>query len=63
VIIIAAVVVSTRRPVAIAETNADQAAIEPPAPTQPGGVVEDTVDAEREPLDIRRADPTNSTRH
>jgi K(+)-stimulated pyrophosphate-energized sodium pump len=62
-IIVAAVVISTRRPVAIAEADAQQASIEPPAPTGPGEAVEDSVEVEREPVEVRRADPTNSGRH
>jgi K(+)-stimulated pyrophosphate-energized sodium pump len=69
-IIVTAVVISTRRPVSIAASNADQAAIAPPAPTQPGEAVEDTIEVERETVDARRVapeptevNPTNSGRH
>ena len=61
-IVIAAVVVSTRRPVAIAEADATQASIAPPPPTEPGAAVEDTVAVEREPVEVRQVDPTNRAR-
>ena len=50
-VIVAAVVISTRRPVAIAEADAAQASIAPPSPTEPGEAVEDTVEVEREPVE------------
>jgi len=62
-IVIAAVVVSTRRPVAIAEADAAQPSIEPPAPTDRGEAVEDTIEIERESIEVRHVDPTNSARH
>jgi hypothetical protein len=69
-VIVAAVVISTRRPVAIAEVDAAQAAIAPPAPTAPGAAVEERVQVERDPVDVGRinaeqaeANPTNSGRH
>ncbi|HLL63960.1 MAG TPA: sodium-translocating pyrophosphatase [Propionibacteriaceae bacterium] len=62
-VICTAVIISTRRPVAIAEADVAQTSIAPPAPTQPGEAVEDTVEVERETVEARRADPTNSARH
>ena len=69
-VVVAAVVVSTRRPVAIAEEDVARASIAPPPPTEPGEAVEDTVQVEREPIDGQRigvehsdANPTNSGRH
>ncbi|HZA73966.1 MAG TPA: sodium-translocating pyrophosphatase [Propionibacteriaceae bacterium] len=69
-VIVVAVTISTRRPVAIAEVDAAPAAIAPPTPTAPGDAVEDTVQVERDPVDARRinveqaeANPTNSGRH
>jgi K(+)-stimulated pyrophosphate-energized sodium pump len=66
-VIVGAVVISTRRPVAIAEADAAQASIAPPAPTQPGDAVEDSVGADRDRVEARRVDvergnPTNSGR-
>jgi K(+)-stimulated pyrophosphate-energized sodium pump len=65
-VIIAAVVVSTRRPVAIAESDVVKAAIAPP--TQPGEAVEDTIDAEhvdvdRVEVEQSKINPTNTARH
>ena len=69
-VIVVAVTISTRRPVAIAEEDVARAAIAPPAPTEPGEAVEDTVQVEREPIDVRQGgvehsepNPTNSGRH
>ena len=69
-VIVVAVTISTRRPVAIAEDDVAQASIAPPRPTEPGDAVEDTVQVEREPVDVRRGsaehsepNPTNSGRH
>ncbi len=69
-VIVVAVTISTRRPVAIAEVDAAQPSIAPPSPTGPGEAVEDTVQVEREPVDVRRgsaerseSNPTNSGRH
>ncbi|HZA04542.1 MAG TPA: sodium-translocating pyrophosphatase [Propionibacteriaceae bacterium] len=62
-IILVAVIISTRRPVSIADANAAQASIAPPPATEPGEAVEDTVEVERESVEARRVDPTNSARH
>src|SRR5918997_678032 len=59
-IILVAVIISTRRPVSIADANAAQASIAPPPATEPGEAVEDTVEVERESVEARRVDPTNS---
>ena len=58
-VIVTAVTISTRRPVAIAETKDDPAAIAPP-PTAPGEAVEDTIEVE---VNQPQANPTNSGRH
>ena len=65
-VIVAAVTISTRRPVAIAEEDVARTAIAPPAPTEPGEAVEDTVQVEREPIDGRRIEverPSNADQH